>query len=234
MPMRPPSSDRVSASTRNWARMSRPTRADRLADADLAGPLADRDQHDVHDPDAADDQRDRGDPAEQQRQRGGDRRRRLEQLGLVEDVEVGGVGGRQLVPVTEQRGDLGARRGHPVGVGDGDADRPDGVAADEILLDDADRDDDLVVGILEPGPALGLEDADDPERQAADRDLRAEVAGAEPERGRGRRAEDGDAQVLVEARRRSGTCPARRRRRGPSGRPGSCRRPWSWHSSCRP
>ena len=28
--------------------------ADRLADADLAGPLADRDQHDVHDPDAAD------------------------------------------------------------------------------------------------------------------------------------------------------------------------------------
>ena len=44
-------------------------RADRLADADLARPLADRDQHDVHDPDAADDQRDRGDPAEQQRQR---------------------------------------------------------------------------------------------------------------------------------------------------------------------
>ena len=28
-------------------------RADRLADADLAGPLADRHQHDVHDPDAA-------------------------------------------------------------------------------------------------------------------------------------------------------------------------------------
>ena len=44
-------------------------RADRLADADLAGPLADRDQHDVHDPDAADDERDRGDPAEQQGQR---------------------------------------------------------------------------------------------------------------------------------------------------------------------
>ena len=36
-------------------------RADGLADADLARPLADRDQHDVHDPDAADDERDRGD-----------------------------------------------------------------------------------------------------------------------------------------------------------------------------
>ena len=37
------------------------TGADGLADADLAGPLADRDQHDVHDPDAPDDERDRGD-----------------------------------------------------------------------------------------------------------------------------------------------------------------------------
>ena len=38
-------------------------RADRLADADLARPLADRHEHDVHDPDAADDERDRGDAA---------------------------------------------------------------------------------------------------------------------------------------------------------------------------
>ena len=137
-------------------------------------------------------------PAEEQRQRRADRRRGLEQLGLVEDVEVGGVGGGQLVAVTEQRRDRGARGGHARGVGDGDADRPDGVAADEILLDDPDRDDDLVVRVLEPGPALGLEDADDPERQAADRDLGADVAGAEPEGGRGRGAEDGDPQVLVE------------------------------------
>src|SRR6478735_8719783 len=68
------------------------TRADRLADADLAGPFADRDQHDVHDPDAADDQRDRGDPAEQQRQRRADRVGGLKQLRLVEDGEVGVVG----------------------------------------------------------------------------------------------------------------------------------------------
>ena len=85
-------------------------RADGLADADLAGPLADRDQHDVHDPDAADDERDRGDPAEQQGQRAADRRGGLEQLGLVEDAEVVVVGGRQLVAVAQERGDLGVGR----------------------------------------------------------------------------------------------------------------------------
>ena len=44
------------------------TRPDGLADPDLAGPLADRHQHDVHDPDAADDERDRGDPTQEQGQ----------------------------------------------------------------------------------------------------------------------------------------------------------------------
>ena len=86
---------------------------------------------------------------------------------LKSAVSVGG----QVVPVAEQGRDRGAGGGHLVGIGDRDADRADGVAADEVLLDDADRDEDLVVGILEPGPALGLEDADHPERQAADRDL---------------------------------------------------------------
>ena len=40
-------------------------RADRHADADLAGALGDRDQQDVHDADAADQQRDRGDGGQQ-------------------------------------------------------------------------------------------------------------------------------------------------------------------------
>src|SRR5688500_6325856 len=44
-------------------------RTDGLADADLAGPLADGHQHDVHDPDAAHDQRDGCDPAQQEGQR---------------------------------------------------------------------------------------------------------------------------------------------------------------------
>ena len=37
--------------------------AERLADADLARALGDRHQHDVHDADAADEQRHRGDAA---------------------------------------------------------------------------------------------------------------------------------------------------------------------------
>ena len=52
--MSPPASESASASTRNWGRMSRGSRADRHAHADLARPLGDRHEHDVHDPDAAD------------------------------------------------------------------------------------------------------------------------------------------------------------------------------------
>ena len=44
--------------------MSRAPRAERLAQADLARPLADHHQHDVHDDDAADDQRQRDDADE--------------------------------------------------------------------------------------------------------------------------------------------------------------------------
>ena len=234
MPMRPPRSDRVSASTRNWARMSRPraptalrmpiSRVRSRTETSMmfmipmpptiseieAIPASSRVSVAVID-DAA-----------------------SSSWVWLKTLKSAVSAGGQLVPVTEQGGDLGARGGHPVGVGDGDADRPDRVAADEILLDDADRDDDLVVGVLEPGPALGLQDADDPERQAADRDLRPEVAGAETEGGGGRGAQDGDPQVLVEAR-------VGQERALPdvvgtdrSGRPGSCRRPWSWHSPSRP
>ena len=46
-------------------------RADRFADADLAGPLRHRDQHDVHHPDAAHQQADGADHAGEQHQRAG-------------------------------------------------------------------------------------------------------------------------------------------------------------------
>ena len=115
-------------------------------------------------------------PAEQQRQGPADRGRGLEQLGLVEDVEVVVVGRRQLVAVAQERGQLGLGRVHLVGLGDADADRADVVAADEVLLHGPDRHHDLVVGVLEARAALRLEDADDLERDAADRDRRAEVA----------------------------------------------------------
>ena len=48
------------------------------SDADLAGPLGHRDQHDVHDADARYDERDRGDQNQHQRQDFGNALRRVE------------------------------------------------------------------------------------------------------------------------------------------------------------
>src|SRR5207249_618106 len=47
------------------------SRAHGLADPDLAGPLVHRDEHDVHDPDASDEEADAADRAEQERERPG-------------------------------------------------------------------------------------------------------------------------------------------------------------------
>ena len=69
MPMTPPIRLSTTASTRNCSSTSRAARADRHAQADLAGPLGHRHQHDVHDADAADQQRDAGDAGEQRRHR---------------------------------------------------------------------------------------------------------------------------------------------------------------------
>ncbi len=59
--MMPPNSDSTTASTRNCISTWRGLGADGEADADLARPLGHRDQHDVHDADAADEQADAGD-----------------------------------------------------------------------------------------------------------------------------------------------------------------------------
>ena len=104
-PTRPPTRLSVTDSTRNWARMSRLARPDRLADADLARPLADRHEHDVHDPDAADDERDRGDAGQHERERAAHRGGRLQQLRLVEDLEVVVVRDGQAVQLAQQRRD---------------------------------------------------------------------------------------------------------------------------------
>ena len=58
MPSSAPAAERVADSTTNCAQDVPPAGAERLPDADLAGPLAHGHQHDVHDHDAADDQRD--------------------------------------------------------------------------------------------------------------------------------------------------------------------------------
>lgn len=85
--------------------------ADGLADADLAGPLGHRNQHDVGDPDPADDQRDAGDRAGEQGQEG-ELRRLVDEvlLGAGVEVALGGVG--DPVAVVEHGVDLLERRGH--------------------------------------------------------------------------------------------------------------------------
>ena len=71
--------------------------ADRQADADLARPLGHRHQHDVHDADAADDERHAGDAGEKVRH-GIDRRRPdVGDLLLRADREVVRISGHQLV-----------------------------------------------------------------------------------------------------------------------------------------
>ncbi len=74
------------ASVRNCRMMSPRARPTASADTDLAGALADRDQHDVHHADAADDERDDGDGRDQQRQRLARRRDRLaDGVGVLEE-----------------------------------------------------------------------------------------------------------------------------------------------------
>ena len=66
IPISPPERLTIIASVRNCSRISRARRPDRQPDADLARPLGHGHQHDVHDPDAGDDQRDRRDQHQHQ------------------------------------------------------------------------------------------------------------------------------------------------------------------------
>ena len=90
-------------------------RADGQADADLARPLRHAHEHDVHDADAADDERDAGDRAEQHGHdaRGGGRG--FGDLLLVADGEIVVAAGANVVALAEQLGDLLLRRGEVVG-----------------------------------------------------------------------------------------------------------------------
>ena len=130
--------------------MSRRARADRLADADLAGPLADRDQHDVHDPDAAHDRArsTRCRPAAASASRSPTRRCRGS-CAWFWIVKSSRADGGEVVAGAGASIDLGARDVHLLGARDADADRADGRAADEVALRGGERDEHLVVGIAE-------------------------------------------------------------------------------------
>ena len=77
-------------------------RAERLAEADLPDALGDRDQHDVHDADAAHEQRDDGDAAQHHGQRPVDRAGRGQDRLLGGDREVRVVVGGDAVEVPQE------------------------------------------------------------------------------------------------------------------------------------
>ena len=234
MPMRPPRSDRVSASTRNWARMSRPRApmALRMPISRVRSRTETSMMFMIPMPPTTS-EIEAIPPSSRV------------SVALIEDaassswVWLKTLKSAVSVAARSWRSRSSAviaalRRGHLVRVGDAHADRPDGVAADEVLLRrrrsarGPGRRDPGSRSRPWPGGCRSTWNGRPPTEICVPRSL-----GAEPEVRRGRGAEDGDAQVVGRGSGRSGTCPARRRRRGPSGRPGSCRRPWSSCSWCR-
>ena len=115
MPRPPPSRQSTTASTRNCRRMSLGPGADGHPQADLAVPLGHRHEHDVHDADAADDQRDQGHAHQQARHEADRRAQGLDDLGHVADVEVVRLARADVVPLAQQLGDLRDRDGDLLG-----------------------------------------------------------------------------------------------------------------------
>ena len=162
--MTPPIAVTTMASDRNCARMSRLPRARRHAHADLARPLRDRDEHDVHDADAADEQRDAADRGEQQAElvlRSGDR---LEQLGAVDDSEVLDTAVQRRHEAAQQL----LRLVDPADVVDGNRDLPREFLAEQAQRARLQRHEHRVVLVLTARAALASEHADDLERRSAD------------------------------------------------------------------
>src|SRR6185295_4731080 len=81
---------------------------------------------------------------------------------------------------------------------DADADRPEAVTADEVFLHGPDGHQDLIVGVIEAGPALRLEQSDDPEADPADRDVRTDGVRAEAQVVGGGLAKDCQAEVEID------------------------------------
>ena len=85
-------------------------RSDRHADSDLSRSLSNRDQHDVHDSDAADQQRNRGDRREQQRHGLAGAFRSLRDFAEAADGKVIVLTGADVMTPMQELLDLGLRR----------------------------------------------------------------------------------------------------------------------------
>ena len=82
------------------------TRADSHADADFARALGDADQHDIHNPNAADDQRNKSDGRQQISHRFGLLGRHISNLLLIAHGEIVLLARRDAVALTEQFNNL--------------------------------------------------------------------------------------------------------------------------------
>ncbi len=132
-----------------------PARPDRHAQSDLARPLRHRHEHDVHDPDAADQERHRRDRGEQIGHHLGRLLLGLENLGEVPEPEVVVLERLQAMALTQERTDLILGLGHVLVRADLDRDGADGPGvrlthAQDLLLRRGDRNQDHVVLILSP------------------------------------------------------------------------------------
>ena len=170
MPIAPPAIERVSGLDQELREDVAPLGADRHADADLARALRHRDEHDVHDPDPADEQRDRRGRGQQHRQRARGLVGRLRDLLLRSDHEVG-------VLARARSGAAGAGSASISACACSTAAaRPADAMNMSIFVLRFEQphhrrvggDDDVVLVLSHRAAALGLEHADDPERKVLD------------------------------------------------------------------
>ena len=140
-----------------------PLGAHGLADADLARALGDGYEHDVHDADAAYEQRDAGDAAQHQREGAAGLLHGREHLALVHDRVAAVV----LVAAVEVAFDVRLRGVDAGGVRSRDADGRDGCVL-QHPLSERERHDDHGVGGCAAGRALALQHADDAELAPVD------------------------------------------------------------------
>src|SRR5262249_30401521 len=138
--------------------------------ADLAGPLGDRDQHDVHDADAADDQRDRRDAAEQDRHGLTDLLYLGDDVVVVEDREIVHLPWPQLVALAQNLRELLGRCAHMSVVNDLDDDLVDRSPTKQPDLAGLQWDENNIVLVVPKAAALAGQNSDDREGHVPDAD----------------------------------------------------------------
>ena len=174
-------------------------RAQGFTDADFPRPFSDGDHHDVHDADAADDERNGGDTAQEEGQHGRRAGHGFHEARQVADVEVVFLAVHDVMALAQQRFDFGLDLFDFIGAGDLDVDGADVGNAHEAFLGRRQGDDDDIVLVLAHGGlALAFQDADDLVRLVVDADVLADRVGFVEEVGRDRRSDDGDAVARVE------------------------------------